>query len=61
MTSDVVTLGQDWAGSEPATGFSTAAGSPDTKTPKTKIFISHLRRNMAFADRLEAALKANDW
>jgi hypothetical protein len=28
---------------------------------KTKIFISYSRKDMAFADRLEAALKARDF
>src|ERR1700726_4523093 len=28
------------------------------EVPKTKVFISYSRKNMAFADRLEAALKA---
>jgi hypothetical protein len=27
------------------------------EAPKTKVFISYSRKNMAFADRLEAALK----
>jgi TIR domain len=34
-----------------------AVSAPDTQ-PKAKIFISYSRKDMAFADRLEAALKA---
>ena len=34
-----------------------AAHAPDNQ-PKAKIFISYSRKDMAFADRLEAALKA---
>ena len=37
-----------------------AAHAPDHQ-PKAKIFISYLRKDMPFADRLEAALKARDF
>ena len=32
--------------------------APDAGSPKAKVFISYSRKDMAFADRLEAALKA---
>ena len=37
-----------------------AAPAPD-KQPKAKIFISYSRKDMAFADKIEAALKARDF
>ncbi len=37
-----------------------AAHAPDHQ-PKAKIFISYSRKDMPFADRLEAALKARDF
>ena len=38
-----------------------AAAAGGAEAHKTKVFISYSRRNMAFADRLEAALKASDF
>src|SRR5438876_11850555 len=35
-----------------------AAPSPDNEQRKTKVFISYSRKDLAFADRLEQALKA---
>jgi hypothetical protein len=34
------------------------SGEVDAGSPKAKVFISYSRRDIAFADRLEAALKA---
>jgi tetratricopeptide (TPR) repeat protein len=37
------------------------AAGRDQETPKTKVFISYSRKNMAFADRLETALKEREF